>query len=141
MKKLLVLSGVIGIISNLCMIGTPVLGSLTAVYLSLFFLGIMFSLGYTAVSGYYYSHVSMKYIGIAGGIIETTSEFSALIAISCVQVFFAAGVFLSTGGTVSARDIMWEAIPGVQAIYVFTFLLSVGILIMSVVLFRHPEQS
>lgn len=143
MKNLLIFSGIFGILSSLCMILTPILGALPAVYLSIFFLGIMFSLGYTAIYGYYYSGVPLEHVGMAGGIIETTGEFSALLAISFVQIFFAAGVFLSTGGTISARDIIVQAVPGVQVLFLFTFLISIGLIAMSMKLSvsQKPESS
>ena len=137
MKRLLLLSGGFGILSSLSMISSPWLGSSLSVYCALFFLGIMFSLGYTAIYGYYYSCVPLEKVGMAGGIIETTGEFTALMAISFVQLFFATGVFISTGGTISARDIVVQAYSGVQALYLFVFMLSIVIILLTL---KIPEK-
>lgn len=141
MKKLLITSGVFGLLSGVFMIGTPWVGALYAVYLSLFCMGVMFSLGLTAIYGYYYARVPMDQVGMAGGIFETTIEFSALLAISFVQLFFAAGVFMSTGGTISAREIVRESVPGVQILYLFVLLLSAGIILLSLNISVEENES
>lgn len=131
-QYLLVISGLFGILSSMCMIGTEYIGAANAVYLSLLFLGIMFTLGYTSVTSYYYSLVSLDKAGMAGGVIETVTEFSALMAISFVQLFFVAGMTLAFGGTISAREIVSESIPGIQSIYLFTLFLSLGIILLAI---------
>lgn len=124
-KRLLILSGVFGVLSSLCMISIRWTGWVFSVYLSLIFLGMMFALGWTAAYSYYYAYVNLKKVGMAGGIFETVAEIAGLLSISMVQISFAAGLLLSSGGTISARDITWQSIPGVQAIYLVALILCI----------------
>ncbi|WP_304021408.1 MFS transporter [Methanospirillum hungatei] len=128
--QLIILSAVSGILSSLCMIIIPWTGWLCGVYISLFFLGLMFALGWTAAYSYYYAHITLDKAGVAGGIFETIAELAGLLSISMVQISFAAGVLISTGGTISARDIIWESIPGVQTIYLVSLLVCILILLL-----------
>ncbi|HWQ68289.1 MAG TPA: MFS transporter [Methanospirillum sp.] len=130
-RFLLTISAIAGVISSLVMIVTGMINGLVAVIISLFLLGISFTCGYTTIYAYYYRSVPSGRIGMAGGILETSAELAAPIAVTLVQILFAGGILLESGGTVSAREIIWETIPGVQAIYIFCLILSLVILMIS----------
>jgi len=140
MRLLLLLSAVFAMLSSIGMLLSPMIGEINAVLFSLLTLGIMFGLGWTTIYGYYYSLVPLQYIGTAGGIIETVTEFSALMAISFVQISFATGIRVGSGGAVSVRDILDGVMPGVQSVYLFCLFLSLLLFFLSLTLRIHPSR-
>lgn len=130
-RILLTISACAGIGSSLIMILTGILDSLVSVIISLYLLGIFFTFGWSTIYAYYYRSVPADRVGMAGGIFETSSELAVPIAVTLVQILFASGIFLVSGGIISARDIIWETIPGVQMIYIFCLFVALAILLVS----------
>jgi hypothetical protein len=117
-----------GVASSVTLILTGVLNGLIAVIISLIFLGIFFTFGWTTMYAYYYRSIPPEKAGVAGGINETSCELAVPVAITLVQILFASGIIFISGDSISARDIIWKSIPGVQAIYLFCLILSLIIL-------------
>lgn len=119
------LSGISGAIACLAMIISGIPGQWIIIFV-LIFLGIFYSCG-TPVFIYYFKSVPKSDAGLAGGIIDTSTEFAKLMAIMLAQVLFAVGIMFFSGGSVSVKDLQSSVAPAVQAIFIFLFLVCLGI--------------
>jgi MFS family permease len=131
MRRLLTIAACAGMTSSIIMLLSGVLNGVIAVIICLFLLGICITCGYTTIYAYYFQSVTPDKIGMASGVIETSSELSVSIAVILVQILFSSGIYLVSGGVISARQIIWESLPGVQAIYLFSLVVSIVILIIT----------
>lgn len=131
MRILLTIAACAGMTSSIIMLLSGVLNGVIAVIICLFLLGICITCGYTTIYAYYFQSVTPDKIGMASGVIETSSELSVSIAVILVQILFSSGIYLVSGGVISARQIIWESLPGVQAIYLFSLVVSIVILIIT----------
>ena len=127
-RFLFTISGISGMIACGLMILSGVPGQWIIIAV-LILLGVFYSCG-TPVFIYYFKSVPKSESGLAGGIIDTSTEFAKLVAIMLDQLLFAAGITLFSGGVLSVKNITSGVAPAVQVIFFFLLLVCLAIFII-----------
>lgn len=127
-RVLFSLAGIAGAIACGMMVvtGVPEEGIIIGV---LVLMGIFYSCG-TPVFIYFFKSVPKSDSGLAGGIIDTSTEFAKLIGIMLDQFLFAVGIMFFSGGVLSVKDITVGLAPAVQVIFGFMLLVCLLIFII-----------
>ncbi len=127
-RRLFSIAGIAGMITCAMMViaGVPGQGIIIPV---LIMMGIFYSCG-TPVFIYFFKSVPKGDSGLAGGIIDTSTEFAKLIAIMLDQFLFATGILLFSGGVVSVKEFPDGIAPAVRMIFVVLFLVSLAVFVI-----------
>jgi len=109
-------AGATGALAGLLFMTGGLFGVVPVMMAVLVLAGICFAACWTPLYTYYYVSVPAERAGVAGGILETTSEVAVPLAIPIVQFVFASGVLVAANGPIPVRELAEGTIPGVQAI-------------------------